>query len=68
MIDKFQPPRCVLSQIKLRKPVPIHTIAFNCNDAEANEFLHKLALDSGGRYHCYTTHGGVGTGPLPYEV
>nr|XP_039272786.1 von Willebrand factor A domain-containing protein 3B-like isoform X1 [Styela clava] len=62
-----QPLHCVLSQIQLRKPVPIHTISFNCNDAEANQFLHQLALDTGGRYHCYTTHGGLPHGPIPFE-
>ncbi|XP_019368393.1 PREDICTED: von Willebrand factor A domain-containing protein 3A isoform X2 [Gavialis gangeticus] len=38
---------------KLRKKqaIKIHTISFNCADRGANEFLKKLALHAGGRYH-----------------
>uniref|UniRef100_H3A0J3 von Willebrand factor A domain containing 3A n=1 Tax=Latimeria chalumnae TaxID=7897 RepID=H3A0J3_LATCH len=37
-----------------RRNVKIHTISFNCSDSTANEFLKKLASQTGGRYHrCY---------------
>ncbi|XP_043945574.1 von Willebrand factor A domain-containing protein 3A isoform X2 [Protopterus annectens] len=36
--------------LKGRK-VKIHTISFNCSDSTANEFLKKLAAQTGGRYH-----------------
>ncbi|XP_070617294.1 von Willebrand factor A domain-containing protein 3A isoform X2 [Erythrolamprus reginae] len=31
--------------------VTIHTISFNCTDRVANDFLKKLAFQTGGRYH-----------------
>ncbi|ETE59439.1 von Willebrand factor A domain-containing protein 3A, partial [Ophiophagus hannah] len=31
--------------------VSIHTISFNCTDRVANDFLKKLAFQTGGRYH-----------------
>lgn len=34
-------------------PVPVHTISFNCDDHEANGFLHELSLLTGGRYIGY---------------
>ncbi|XP_030069022.1 von Willebrand factor A domain-containing protein 3A [Microcaecilia unicolor] len=39
------------------KDITIHTISFNCSDRTANEFLKKLAWQTGGRYHC--CHGDV---------
>ncbi|EDV24931.1 uncharacterized protein TRIADDRAFT_56355 [Trichoplax adhaerens] len=54
-----QPPDTVLSQIQLYKPIPVHTISFNCNDSDANEFLSKLAYETGGRFHYYTLDGEV---------
>ncbi|XP_077172811.1 von Willebrand factor A domain-containing protein 3A isoform X1 [Paroedura picta] len=44
----------ILQEIKmLRKhhAVPIHTISLNCSDRGANDFLKKLACQTGGRYH-----------------
>ncbi|XP_078095955.1 von Willebrand factor A domain-containing protein 3A [Mustelus asterias] len=37
--------------------VKIHTISFNCTDSTANEFLKKLAAQTGGRFH--RCHGDV---------
>lgn len=48
-----QPPQAILAQVQMRPSVPIHTIAFNCNDEEANNFLYQLASLTGGRYHYY---------------
>ncbi|XP_033631480.1 von Willebrand factor A domain-containing protein 3B-like isoform X2 [Asterias rubens] len=65
------PPKTILAQVQLQKAIPIHTISFNCNDREANDFLAHLASDSGGRYHYYSDDLlGVSTesaGPQPYE-
>uniref|UniRef100_H2ZCD7 VWFA domain-containing protein n=1 Tax=Ciona savignyi TaxID=51511 RepID=H2ZCD7_CIOSA len=63
-----QNPRAILAQVQLQHPVPIHTIAFNCNDVEANKFLFQLSSDTGGRYHNFSTNGMVSDGPPPFEV
>ena len=42
----------------MQNRVPIHTISFNCNDHEANQFLYDLAQATEGRYH-YFSEGGV---------
>uniref|UniRef100_A0ABM5F0R3 von Willebrand factor A domain-containing protein 3A n=1 Tax=Pogona vitticeps TaxID=103695 RepID=A0ABM5F0R3_9SAUR len=34
-----------------KRAVKIHTISFNCSDRRANDFLKKLAFQTGGRYH-----------------
>jgi len=52
----------------LHPQVPVHTISFNCADKEANEFLYKLAKDTGGRYHYYNEDGILLDGPEPWEV
>ncbi|XP_058013248.1 von Willebrand factor A domain-containing protein 3A isoform X2 [Ahaetulla prasina] len=39
------------------RAVTIHTISFNCTDRVANDFLKKLAFQTGGRYH--RCHGDV---------
>ncbi|XP_029432932.1 von Willebrand factor A domain-containing protein 3A [Rhinatrema bivittatum] len=39
------------------RSVAVHTISFNCSDRTANEFLKKLAWQTGGRYH--RCHGDV---------
>ncbi|KAM9472843.1 von Willebrand factor A domain-containing protein 3A isoform 5-T6 [Salvelinus alpinus] len=31
--------------------ITIHTVSFNCTDSSANDFLKKLAHQTGGRYH-----------------
>lgn len=49
-----QPSETILSQMQRIPSIPIHTIAFNCNDSEANCFLTKLAALTGGRYHYYS--------------
>lgn len=33
--------------------MPIHTIAFNCQDQLANQFLIDLSRQTGGRFHAY---------------
>jgi len=52
------------------RAVPIHTISFNCNDREANEFLYELAKESGGRFHYYSQDGCEIDldGPEPWQV
>lgn len=49
-----QPCKAILAQVQMNPSVPIHTIAFNCNDEEANCFLYQLANSTRGRYHYYT--------------
>lgn len=65
-----QAPRQILSQVQLAKKVPIHVISFNCNDPEANHFLHQLANETGGRYHYFNENywSADPNGPLPFEV
>ncbi|CAF2312742.1 unnamed protein product [Rotaria sp. Silwood2] len=45
--------RHILSQVEYRQALPIHTIAFNCNDQTANQFLFDLAKQTGGRFHAF---------------
>ncbi|XP_076467947.1 von Willebrand factor A domain-containing protein 3B-like isoform X2 [Babylonia areolata] len=52
-----QPPKSIIAQVQMQKRVPIHTISFNCNDTEANEFLFELAQATEGRYHYYHERG-----------
>ncbi|XP_054849648.1 von Willebrand factor A domain-containing protein 3A [Eublepharis macularius] len=50
----------VLQEIEVlrkKRVVTIHTISFNCSDRGANDFLKKLACQTGGRYH--RCHGDV---------
>ena len=49
----FQNERHILSQVQYRQIVPIHTIAFNCQDQSANQFLYDLAKQTGGRFHAF---------------
>ncbi|XP_020370555.2 von Willebrand factor A domain-containing protein 3A [Rhincodon typus] len=44
-------------QMNKGRGVKIHTISFNCTDSTANEFLKKLAAQTGGRFH--RCHGAV---------
>lgn len=63
-----QPPKTILAQVQLQQRTPIHTISFNCNDSEANNFLSTLAADSRGRYHYYSDDTSyLPEGPVPYE-
>ncbi|CAF0922263.1 unnamed protein product [Rotaria sordida] len=45
--------RHILSQVQYRQKLPIHTIAFNCQDSTANQFLFDLAKQTGGRFHAF---------------
>ncbi|XP_048453851.1 von Willebrand factor A domain-containing protein 3B-like [Rhincodon typus] len=62
-----QHPKTVIAQVQLICLVPIHCIAFNCNDVEANEFLYELSEKTGGRFHCYNSDMTVPTNPPPFE-
>ncbi|XP_048388158.1 von Willebrand factor A domain-containing protein 3B-like [Stegostoma tigrinum] len=62
-----QHPKTIIAQVQLICLVPIHCIAFNCNDAEANEFLYELSEKTGGRFHCFNSGLAVPTNPLPFE-
>ena len=42
-----------MSQVQYRQMLPIHTIAFNCHDQTANQFLYDLAKQTGGRFHAF---------------
>jgi hypothetical protein len=50
--------------------IPIHTISFNCNDTQANDFLKNLANETNGRYHYFNENGWDAdpTGAVPYQV
>ncbi|CAF1389296.1 unnamed protein product [Adineta ricciae] len=48
-----QSERHILSQVQYRQKVPIHTIAFNCQDQIANQFLIDLSKQTGGRFHSF---------------
>ncbi|XP_051882477.1 von Willebrand factor A domain-containing protein 3B-like [Pristis pectinata] len=48
-----QPPKTIFAQVQFAQPVPIHSIAFNCDDVEANKFLYELSEKTGGRFHSY---------------
>uniref|UniRef100_UPI00398EA443 von Willebrand factor A domain-containing protein 3B-like n=1 Tax=Pristiophorus japonicus TaxID=55135 RepID=UPI00398EA443 len=50
-----QPPKTIFAQVQLVRLVPIHSIAFNCDDVEANEFLYGLSEKTGGRFHSYNS-------------
>ncbi|XP_054699454.1 von Willebrand factor A domain-containing protein 3A isoform X2 [Grus americana] len=41
-----------IERLRKKQDIKIHTISFSCADREANEFLKKLASQTGGRYHC----------------
>uniref|UniRef100_A0A8C2TWX9 von Willebrand factor A domain containing 3A n=1 Tax=Coturnix japonica TaxID=93934 RepID=A0A8C2TWX9_COTJA len=41
-----------IERLRKQQDIKIHTISFSCVDREANEFLKKLASQTGGRYHC----------------
>jgi hypothetical protein len=52
-MNLFQNERYILSQVQYRQMTPIHTIAFNCQDQNANQFLFDLAKTTGGRFHAF---------------
>jgi len=66
----MQPPKSIIAQCKYRFNVPIHTISFNCNDREANEFLFDLAHETSGRFHYYSMSGYEldPAGPVAWQV
>ncbi|XP_075292454.1 von Willebrand factor A domain-containing protein 3A [Opisthocomus hoazin] len=41
-----------IETLRKKQDIKIHTISFSCTDRGANEFLKKLASQTGGRYHC----------------
>ncbi|XP_067162573.1 von Willebrand factor A domain-containing protein 3A [Apteryx mantelli] len=41
-----------IGRLRKKQDIKIHTISFSCTDRRANEFLKKLASQTGGRYHC----------------
>ncbi|KAK2543969.1 hypothetical protein Q9966_002818, partial [Columba livia] len=41
-----------IERLRKKQDTKIHTISFSCTDRGANEFLKKLASQTGGRYHC----------------
>ncbi|KAL8175482.1 UNVERIFIED_CONTAM: hypothetical protein K2H54_026229 [Gekko kuhli] len=40
-----------IEALRKQRAVTIHTISFNCSDRGANDFLKRLAWQTGGRYH-----------------
>ncbi|XP_072258559.1 von Willebrand factor A domain-containing protein 3B [Pyxicephalus adspersus] len=61
-----QPTETILENINLFKPVPIHTISFNCDDTEANSFLYELSSKTSGRFHAYTNQLKDPDAPQPF--
>ncbi|XP_067889388.1 von Willebrand factor A domain-containing protein 3B-like isoform X2 [Heterodontus francisci] len=61
-----QPPKTIFAQVQLIRLVPIHSIAFNCDDVEANEFLYELSEKTGGRFHSYNSDMRVTSNPPPF--
>ncbi|XP_064931564.1 von Willebrand factor A domain-containing protein 3B isoform X5 [Columba livia] len=51
-----QAPQIILAQVQLHRKIPIHTVSFNCDDIEANNFLYKLSTETGGKFHYYNIH------------
>ncbi|XP_040511303.1 von Willebrand factor A domain-containing protein 3B isoform X2 [Gallus gallus] len=51
-----QPTQTILAQVQLHPKTPIHTVSFNCDDTEANKFLHELSTGTGGRFHYYNVY------------
>ncbi|KFP11726.1 von Willebrand factor A domain-containing protein 3A, partial [Egretta garzetta] len=41
-----------IERLRKKQDIKIHTISFSCTNRGANEFLKKLASQTGGRYHC----------------
>ncbi|PVD34305.1 hypothetical protein C0Q70_05576 [Pomacea canaliculata] len=53
--------------VQMQKKVPIHTISFNCDDTEANQFLYDLAQATEGRYHYFSEKGSSDDQPKAWE-
>ncbi|XP_061482908.1 von Willebrand factor A domain-containing protein 3B isoform X3 [Rhineura floridana] len=62
-----QPPYRILAQLELQRNIPVHTVSFNCDDTEANKFLHALASKTGGRFHYYHICLRDPDAPKPFE-
>ena len=63
-----QPEKAILQLIHVHTAVPVHTISFNCFDKAANDFLHHLADETGGRFHLYqdVPYNAENDGPRPH--
>ena len=63
-----QPEKAILQLIHVHTEVPVHTISFNCFDKAANDFLHHLADETGGRFHLYqdVPYNSETDGPRPH--
>ena len=70
ILSVIQPAKALIAQVKQPRQIPVHTISFNCDDREANEFLYQLAQETGGRFHYYSQNGGDPDprGPQPWQV
>ena len=64
----LQPPKSIIAQVQMQNRVPIHTISFNCNDTEANQFLYDLAQATEGRYHYFSEKGCPVDEPEAWQV
>ena len=64
----MQPPKSIIAQVHMKKYIPIHTISFNCDDREANQFLFDLAEATSGRYHYFNDQGKPQDQPAAWEV
>ncbi|XP_059695446.1 von Willebrand factor A domain-containing protein 3B [Haemorhous mexicanus] len=51
-----QLPQIILAEVQLHCKIPIHTVSFNCDDIEANEFLYELSTKTEGRFHYYNIY------------
>ncbi|XP_063809397.1 von Willebrand factor A domain-containing protein 3B isoform X2 [Pseudophryne corroboree] len=61
-----QPSETILAHVNILKQIPVHTIAFNCDDTEANSFLHQLSSKTGGRFHSYYSYLRDPDAPQPF--
>ncbi|XP_032879340.1 von Willebrand factor A domain-containing protein 3B [Amblyraja radiata] len=61
-----QHPQSIFAQVLLAHPVPIHSVAFNCDDVEANKFLYDLSEKTGGRFHSYSCEISEANNPAPF--
>ncbi|XP_033915842.1 von Willebrand factor A domain-containing protein 3B [Melopsittacus undulatus] len=52
----LNPPPIILAHVQIHCKVPIHTVSFNCDDIEANKFLHELSTETEGRFHYYNIY------------
>ncbi|XP_069748600.1 LOW QUALITY PROTEIN: von Willebrand factor A domain-containing protein 3B-like [Narcine bancroftii] len=62
-----QSPQAIFAQVLLVHPVPIHSIAFNCDDVEANKFLYQLSEKTDGRFHSYSCDIRGSSNPPPFS-